>query len=122
MDKFATIDELLKLGAISDDQARQSLDRLNTLERSKPTTGQVGRYAALGAVAGPAMGAVSNVIKGKRALDFGTVSKLRGVAGEAAKGAIGMGAVPLARGHLDRRAETGTLKSYLKERSPNGVG
>ena len=45
-------DELEKLGAISDDQARRSLDRLDQLDKNKPTPGQVGRYGALGAGAG----------------------------------------------------------------------
>lgn len=115
MDYRAFFDELEKLGAISDEQARRSLDRLDSLEKSKPTMGQVGRYAALGAAAGPAIGAASNVLKGKNPLDFSTGNKMRGVIGEAAKGALGMGAVPLVRSHLDRRAEKSTLRQYMKQ-------
>src|SRR4051812_22970014 len=96
--KTAFFDELSKVGAISEEQARGSLDRLDTLERNKPALGQVGRYAGLGAVAGPAMSLAGNLIKkGPRgALDFGGKSVARGILGDAAKGAIGGGLVPLA--------------------------
>lgn len=112
----AFFDELEKLGEVTADQARRSLDRLDSLERNKPTAGQVGRYAALGAVAGPAISAVGNVIKGKNPFEGATIKdKLRDVAAQAAKGSLSAGAVPLIRGHLDRRAEEGTLRSYLKQ-------
>jgi len=117
----ACLDELEKLGEsseISVEDARRSLDRLDTLERNRPTAKQVGRYAALGAVAGPAVGAVSNVIKGKSPLNFSTaegVSQLRGVLGESAKGALGMGAVPLVRGALDRQGEKKELRKFLEQ-------
>lgn len=117
IDKTAFFDELAKVGAVSDEQARSSLDRLDTLERNRPTLHQVGRYAGLGAVAGPAMSLAGNLIKKgpKGALEFGGKSVLRGVAGDAAKGAIGGGLVPLVRNQLDRRAEMGTLKSFMHQ-------
>ena len=117
----ACLDELEKLGESSDisaEDARRSLDRLDTLEKNKPTAKQVARYAALGAIAGPAIGAVSNVAKGKNPLDFSTaegVSKLRGVLGESAKGALGMGAVPLVRSTLDRRGEKKELRRFVEQ-------
>lgn len=115
--KDAFFEELAKVGAISEEQARASLDRLDTLERNKPTMGQVGRYAGLGAVAGPVMSTVSNVIKHgpSGAINFGGKSIARGILGDAAKGAIGGGLVPLARNHLDRRGEIGTLKTFVHE-------
>jgi hypothetical protein len=110
------LDELEKLGEVTADQARRSLDRLDSLERNKPTAGQVGRYAALGAVAGPAISAVGNVIRGKPSFEgTGLKNKLRDVAAQAAKGSLSAGAVPLVRGHLDRKAEEGTLRTYLKQ-------
>jgi hypothetical protein len=117
IDKTAFFQELVKIGAVSEEQARSSLDRLNTLERNKPTLKQVGRYAGVGAVAGPAMSLVGNVIKKgpKGALDFGGKTVLRGALGDAAKGAIGGGLVPLARNQLDRRGEINTLKSFVQE-------
>ena len=117
IDKISFFDELAKVGAISDEQARASLDRLDTLERNKPTMGQVGRYAGLGAVAGPAMSLAGNLIKKgpAGALDFGGRTMARGVLGDAAKGAIGGGLVPLVRNHLDRHAEMGTLRSFVKQ-------
>lgn len=117
INKTAFFDELAKVGAITDEQARASLDRLDTLERNRPTVQQVGRYATLGAVAGPAMSLAGNLIKkGPRgALDFGGKTPLRGLLGDAAKGAIGGGLVPLARNQLDRRAEIGTLRTFMKQ-------
>lgn len=107
------VDELLKLGAISDEHAQKSLDRLDTLERNRPTLKQVGRYGAIGALAGPAISAVGNIIEKKPA--FGG---LRSIAAQAAKGSLSAGALPLVRTHLDRHAEIGTLKKYVKEREP----
>jgi hypothetical protein len=107
MNRFAIFDELVKLGAISDDQARASLDRLDSLEKSKPTGGQVARYGALGAGAGALGKAVSHSI------EHGKMPVGRGLGGAAAAGAIGMGAMPLLRSSLDRRAEMGRLKKYM---------
>lgn len=106
----AFFNELVKLGAVSDEQARRSLDRLDQLDKNKPTMGQVGRYGALGAGAGALGHVVSRAIEGGAR----TVTK-RSALGAAAAGAIGMGAVPLVRGALDRHAEKKTLKSYLRQ-------
>jgi hypothetical protein len=63
------------------------------------------------------MSLAGNLIKKgpKGALDFGGNSALRGVMGDAAKGAIGGGLVPLVRNQLDRRAEIGTLRTFMKQ-------
>ena len=117
MNKIASIsfyDELQKLGMISDEQANESVHRLETLERAKPTIGQVGRYAGLGAITAPVMGLAASAISKKPYVHAGG-SLGRVLAGDALKGAIGMGAMPLLRSHLDRQAETGTIKKYLNE-------
>jgi hypothetical protein len=107
---------LLKVAGISDDDARRSLDRLDTLERTKPTARQVGRYAAIGAAAAPAIGALANVVKGKPAFEgTGGFSKLRDAASTAVKGGLGASVIPLARTHLDRKAELGTLRRYVAD-------
>ncbi len=125
--KTAMLDELValermpselavKIAAVSEEQARSSLDRLDSLERNKPTLRQVGRYGTLGAVAAPIASIATNAIRGKPLLDAGTnISKLREVAGRAAGGAITGGAIPLLRSHLDRKAELGTLRSYMDQ-------
>lgn len=110
------IDELLKLGAVSDEHARHSLDRLQSLEKSRPTAGQVARYAGIGAVAGPAISAIGNVIEKKS-----PVGSLRGLASSAVKGSLSASAIPLARTHFDRKAEIGTLHRYMKEHGDAGV-
>lgn len=108
----AMLDEAVKLGSISDEQARAALDRYETLERNKPTAKQVARYATIGAVAAPAISAVGDVIHGKPV--FGG-SVVRGIASKAVTGALGSGAIPLVRAHLDRKAEMGTLRDYMKQ-------
>lgn len=125
--KTAMLDELValermpselaeKIAAVSEEQARGSLDRLDSLERNKPTLRQVGRYGTLGAIAAPIASIATNAIRGKPLLDAGTnISKLREVAGRAAGGAITGGAIPLLRSHLDRKAELGTLRSYMDQ-------
>jgi len=100
---------MAKLGAISDEQARRSLDRYDALEQAKPTAGQVGRYGALGAGAGALTHAVSRGLEGRSPITP------RSLGGAAAAGAIGMGAVPLVRGMLDRAAEKGTLRKYMTQ-------
>lgn len=123
----ALFDELAKLGAISDEQAAAALDRYESLEKGKPTLAQLGRYAALGAVAGPTIAAVGNAMRGGRsaghsllghlagAKEPGALGAVRALAGSATTGALGSGAIPLVRSQLDRRAEMGTLKKYLTQ-------
>lgn len=123
----ACADELYKLGAITEEQANSALDRYETLERQKPTPGQVGRYAALGAVAGPGSHIVGNLGRGrgiKGAIDVAkdvsgkalSHGRLRTVAGTAAAGALATGAIPLLRTNLDRNAERKTLRKYIAQR------
>ncbi len=102
------VDELEKLGAISDEQARRSLDRYDQLEKDRPTLGQAGRYGALGAGVGTLTHVAGNALEG------GSL-KPRALGAAAVKGAIGMGGVPLAVRALDRRAELATLKKYLSQ-------
>lgn len=114
----ALLEELHKVGAITDEEARRSLDRLDSLDRSKPTLSQASRYALIGATAGPAVRAATNLIRGKSPLDFAQAagkSPLRGLAADALGGATMAGAVPMLRSHFDRSAETGTLKKYMKQ-------
>ena len=110
MNLHATLDELCKLGMITDQQAQESLDRL---DRNKTTPGQVARYGALGAVTAPVIGAIGHAIKAKPYAGGGSL--LRHVAGDAAAGALSAGAIPLIRQGLDRSAEKKTLGKYLAQ-------
>jgi hypothetical protein len=124
MDCAAFFDELEKLGAISDEEAAASRRRLEVLEGKKPTVHQVARYAAIGALAKPAIGALGAVIKGGRregigqlghlvgAKAPGTGAALRSLAERSATGALSAGAIPLVRTHFDRKAEQAKLKAY----------
>jgi outer membrane lipoprotein SlyB len=112
----ALFDELLKLGAISDEQARRSLDRLDSLERSKPNAKQVGRYGAIGGVGGAVIGGVGNAFEHGSAFKGTTVkAKALNATANAVKGALSGGAIPLLRSHMDQRAEVGTLRKYMSE-------
>jgi hypothetical protein len=124
---IASFEELAKLGTISDEQAQEALTHYESLEKNAPTLGQAGRYAALGAVAGPGIAAVNNALRGGRSKEMGLLGHLAGskvpgrmgtaraVLGTAAAGALSAGAVPLIRHQLDRKAEMDTLKKYLSE-------
>ena len=121
--KEALLDELVKLGAVSDEHAQHALERLDSLDRNKPTVGQLGRYAGIGAVAAPAISAVGNVVRGRSPFEGDTVKKkLREAAATAVKGGLSASVIPLARVHSDRNAQIGTLKKYLDERGPKTAG
>lgn len=103
------LSELVKLGELDHESARRSLDRLDALENAKPTTGQVARYGALGAAAGAGTKAIGHL------LEHGHMPTGRAALAAGVTGAIGMGAVPLVRNSLDRRAEKGTLRKFVSE-------
>jgi len=104
------LDEMVKLGTISDAEAQKAIDRLESLEKSKPTAGQVGRYGALGAVGGALTKVLGHTIEhGVGGL------KPRSLAASAATGAVGSGAIPLVRAALDRKAEEHKIKKYLEQ-------
>lgn len=116
-----TVDQaaaLVKSAAVTPEQARRSLDRLDSLERNKPTAGQLARYGTIGGLGGAAIGAVGNAIESGTALKGATPkAKALNLAANAAKGALGGGAIPLLRMHSDRRAEMGTLRKFMQEPS-----
>jgi hypothetical protein len=111
----ACLDELTKLGAISDDEARRSIDRLENLEQSTPTGGQVARYGALGAGTGALMHAVGRGIEGA------PITR-RSLGGAAATGTLGLAALPLVRAGLDRTMEKRKLQSYLAQEHVGNYG
>ncbi len=115
--------EWIKSAAVSEDQARRSLDRLDTLERNKPTLGQVGRYGGIGGLGGAAIGAVGNAIETGSALKGATPrEKALNLAASTVKGALGGGALPLLRAHSDRHAEMGTLRKFMVQDKVAAIG
>ena len=109
-----------KYAEVSAEQARRSLDRLDSLERNKPTLGQAARYGAVGGLGGAAIGAIGHAVETGSPLKGATPkAKLLNVASNAVKGALGGGALPLVRTGLDRRAETNTLRHFMQENQPN---
>lgn len=127
MDFTVFFEEMIKTGAISDEEAEHALRRYRSLKDSRPDPAQVARYGALGAVVGPGVSAIGNVIKGEpHAISLAEhyrgsrgLTRAKGtgrsVAASAVTGAIGMGAVPIARHWMDRSAERHKLKRYLQE-------
>jgi hypothetical protein len=125
--------DLAKHAEVSPEQARRSLDRLDTLERNKPDLKQVRRYATVGGLGGMGVKAIGNTIenyhptklpglKGKlvglgaaavKGKDTG--EKIRSLASMGVTGALGAGVIPLARSGTDRRAEVKTLRRYMRE-------
>ena len=131
--------QLQKLAAtpVSEEEAQRSFNRLEKMEAFKPTAKQIGRYATLGAVAGPALSAVGSAIKGKPYLGvaglrqaakggLGSLAReafkpegaARTILSDATRGAVASGLIPVARQQLDVRGEMGTLKKYIQEQQP----
>jgi hypothetical protein len=117
----AVIDELYKLGAITDSEALETINRLDTMDKNKLKADQVGRYAAIGAIAGPAISALRGRIQGKKKHYFkdaeGISGHVRQVVGDAVAGAATSGAIPLVRSALDRKAASDKLHEYAKEKT-----
>lgn len=135
--KEAMIDELRALNAVTPFQleklAEDKSDRISTwealaaykrlkrLDKKKPETGQLARGAGVGAVAGPIILGVGDLIAGKhgkgvkksigKALQIGT----RKVLARAAVGAGYGGAIPYARHKVEHEYEKGKLKKYISE-------
>lgn len=117
MDFRPFFEELIKMGAISDEEAAHALGRYESLKENKPELGQISRYSALGATVAPAIGAVENRIRGEGQLLRPAAGRSTGraLAGKAVAGAVGMGLVPIARHWMDQSAERSKLKSYLRQ-------
>lgn len=114
--KFAHDAGHTKAAAVSEQEARASLDRLENLERAKPSGAQVGRYAAVGGGAAVGATALKDLIaKGPRDVLGGPGKRLRTVAANAVAGALTSGAVPLVRSHLDQEAEKHKIRAFLKQ-------
>lgn len=112
----ACFDELVKLGAVSDVQAASALDKLDSLEKSKPTGEQAVRYGALGAGAGLASRALGDVVEHGMGGALSAERLLpRRYAAAALTGGLMAGATPMIRSSLDRRAEMGKLRAYLAQ-------
>jgi hypothetical protein len=104
-------DEMSKLADVSAEEAASAYKRLKQLDKDKPTVGQLGRGALVGAVAAPTAGIVSKMIAGGP--KKGLVEGARNLAGQAASGAIYGGGMPYVRHKLEHRAEEEKLKDYL---------
>lgn len=129
--RIAWQDMMNKSGAaIAPEEAEESLARYERMQSQKPSAGQLGRYATLGAVAVPTVRAVGNLISGGKhwtgaskkdieALRSAGKSTLplmtRNLAASSTTGALGSGVIPLARSHLDQMAEKQKLKSFLQQ-------
>lgn len=129
--------------AVSQERAQRAMDRLSSMEDTKPTGGQVARYAGIGGGGGAATAALSNIIEGytrqphgpglrghlsalgraavRADKNPGVGDKLRSVAATAVKGALGAGVLPLVRSGTDRGAERKVLRKYINQYEPSGM-
>lgn len=110
--------ELEKVGTITPEEARESLERLDAANKSTGSPEQVRRYAALGAAAGLATDVGSSFVSGApffKAPPGTPFARTRAIGASALRGAVASGAIPLVRAGLDRAAETATLRRYVAE-------
>jgi hypothetical protein len=112
----AAMDELVKLGAVSDVQAEAALERLDSLEKNKPSVGQM-----LGSGAGVASKALGTMVEHGGAPSFAGRLAPRALLAAGLTGGLMAGATPVIRAGLDRHREIGTLKKFLAE-PPQAVG
>lgn len=117
------------MGSLDPEAFERSINRLERLENEPPDTGQLKRYAAMGAVISPAASLLEKVISGDDILvrDYGSppgadgkrkILPGRSVRSQAAKmvgGAITGGALPMLRHHMDRLAERNELRKQIAE-------
>jgi hypothetical protein len=114
----AFVDELEQLGAATPEQlkvaaevtredARGSRAHLEELEATRPTPGQLGRAALLGATVGPVASNVNKLISS------GKLHTPREVAGQMAGGVLFGAAMPYAKHEIESGAERRKLKRYI---------
>jgi hypothetical protein len=115
--KMASIlDELEKIGFVSDAEAENALASIQALEQDKPTKRQTLGYMGAGAILTPAFHIAGNAIRKRPLLEgANTGEKARDALAQAVKGGLGGTAVSMAQRHIDRNDKTNTLKAYLAQ-------
>lgn len=109
----ACLQELLKLAhEASKEEALGALDRLEGIERARPTAGQMARGAIIGGAVGPAASAVGKLIS------HGHFQAPREALSQAVTGALAGSAVPFIKNRLESTAERRMLRNYVDQ----GVG
>lgn len=123
---------------VSREEAEQALGRLQNLESTKPTAGELARGAAVGAAITPLATLAGRVVSGDKLLgDLAEktegiknpklrtlgkgVAALRNLGSSAASGAFFGGAIPAVRGEVEREAERKKLRNYLGQPQPDGL-
>lgn len=119
MNLQSTMDELVKLCAVSDEEAQAALDRLHSTQKSIPTRQQALRYGTIGVIGTPAIAAIAQLATGQPVFGGGGIRKqVQDATGKAIAGGLGASAIPMLRNHYDRVAEEDLLRKYLKENDP----
>lgn len=116
----AFLDELQKLGTITDDEAHRALERYEALEKGKATKAKITRYGLIGAAATPAISALGDAIAGNplygvRKGPGMAKGLIRGAVGRAVTGGLASSTVPIMQHGVDRRAEMKVLSKYIRE-------
>lgn len=115
-----TVAQLEKLAAeVTTTEAAQSLKRLKKLEKEKPTVGQIGRGAAVGAGVMPLAGLAWRAVagpKGRAPLPKQIWPGARPMAATAAQGGVLGGLMPAGQQKLEREVEKQRLREYVGDR------
>lgn len=103
-----TSGQLAKVAEVTREQAQHAMERLDDLEHQRPTMGQLGRGALVGAMVGPIASNVSKLVS------EGRFSKPREIAGQIAGGTIFGTATPLLKHKVETGTERRTLRNYIE--------
>lgn len=109
------LNEVAKLANITDTEALDTLKKLRKLDREKPTAGELGRGAAVGAAAMPVISATSKLIAGGSTTPGGVGRKLIGGARQLAASSVSGAAFGGGLPYLRHRAEYESKKQKLRE-------
>ena len=112
------IEALPQKNDVSREEAQYALQRLNRLEESKPTRGQIARGAMVGSVVGPIAGLTSRAITGSKALNAPVFQGARGLAAMAGHGAVFGGLMPAISSRIERESEKSKLRKFLGQEEP----
>jgi hypothetical protein len=111
--------ELSKLSSIDPAAIQKSIDDLERIEQNSPDLEQLKRNSILGAVSGPIIGGIQDLIENKTIFQYmpdGSKSLYKTIikpVSRAAAGVVATGVLPVIRHKLDRNAQRNVLQKQL---------
>jgi hypothetical protein len=98
-----------KLAEVTREQANEAVERLDAIEHSRPTLGQLSRGALIGSLVGPISSNTSKLISS------GHLHSPRDIAGQIAGGVVFGTAAPLLKYKVESGAERKVLEDYINQ-------